>query len=521
MGAAHDRWHLLILCLLGSVINVRSERPQSQNADGDDLLESPTSERDTRQRKLEGSLIEVGAHHLKLATASLQKLPESHLLQRGDAVEVLETFEGDNEKGTRQTLQKGLIGTVRDIDGDGDASIDFFPQGAKDEVFHQWVFKLNVQKLGKADKKAAKPEALATASAIQLSPPDEDFDDFEAELSSTPTATRRTFNLDGETKPEAFQVPSHDAQHRSGGLDPDTFSTGDDKLDRLGETDTPGMFPSHAAPQDPHPLISLDPEHDSNGANALFVPDQPEKSHVETDMLGGDEGNQRYSHFQELLNLKPAVLGAIDIYRNDLKKHRVKANGVAKKTESAVEKVQVLNDGVKQIHEAATGASKESEKETRKMAIDTLEDFGMFNKHGVFGKDKKGEWSKDAGKWSIFKTITSKAKDLKVADMKWDNFRSFLGPDNDIFPPAGEGGATTHMQHNLQEDDEIKAQPVLEGKEQANALTEHANPVPLIDLPDVDAHGGGGQQAPAPSMTPAHTEQGNPHPLVPLPAHKM
>lgn len=137
----------------------------------------------------------------------------------------------------------------------------------------------------------------------------------------------------------------------------------------------------------------------SDGAEA--VADVPEISHVEAAMLGGDEG--RYSHFQELLRLKPKVEAAIGTYRDDIAAVKTQAHGVAKKGEDVIASVAEVKAGLKSVDDAEDGAKKESEKETRKLGIDSVENFVMYNKHGVFGNDAKGKWSPEAGKWNIFK----------------------------------------------------------------------------------------------------------------------
>jgi len=137
----------------------------------------------------------------------------------------------------------------------------------------------------------------------------------------------------------------------------------------------------------------------SDGADP--VADVPEISHVEAAMLGGDEG--RYSHFQELLRLKPKVEAAIGTYRDDIAAVKSQAHGVVKKGEDVIASVAEVKAGLKSVDDAEDGAKKESEKETRKLGIDSVENFVMYNKHGVFGNDAKGKWSPEAGKWNIFK----------------------------------------------------------------------------------------------------------------------
>lgn len=190
----------------------------------------------------------------------------------------------------------------------------------------------------------------------------------------------------------------------------------------------------------------------SNGAevNPLHVADVPEISHVEAAMLGGDEG--RYSHFQELLRLKPKVEAAIGTYRDDIAAVKTQAHGVVKKGEDVIASVAEVKAGLKSVDDAEDGAKKESEKETRKLGIDSVENFVMYNKHGVFGNDAKGKWSPEAGKWNIFKDFLEEhgKKGEGSASTETDHVEAASAPADSsptehVAPSATDSSSTDHV----------------------------------------------------------------------------
>lgn len=229
-----------------------------------------------------------------------------------------------------------------------------------------------------------------SAAALQLS----------SERSMSPPLDRSR-----ETGGSHEQVPPGDAPRRSAALG--GFSTGDNHLDHLDEDseEDEGFNAPRRASDRSH---EVEPE--PNDGDPRYVPEGQEHTHLEDQMSNEEE--QRYNHFQELLKLKPRVKKAIETFRQDVHATRMDAHSTGKrieKTGEAVDQMRELLHGP--VQREADGAREQSDKEVKQMAQDTVTDFGLYNKHGVFSRDKHGIFAPDAGKWSVF-------KDFLVNDVK-------------------------------------------------------------------------------------------------------
>jgi len=83
------------------------------------------------------------------------------LLQPGDEVEVLDTFEGDYH-----TLVKGSFGVVGELSEDGDADIDFFFNGRSGKQFSEYVKKDELCMLKKVGASTSSADSMSDSEAI-------------------------------------------------------------------------------------------------------------------------------------------------------------------------------------------------------------------------------------------------------------------------------------------------------------------------------------------------------------------
>jgi len=184
--------------------------------------------------------------------------------------------------------------------------------------------------------------------------------------------------VDGESE----QVPT---AHRGGNQGSETYSTGSKTLDTLGEKD------------DTEPL-SQNP-----AADPLFVSKAPELSHEEGKVVNGID--KRKHHFQEMLNLKPVVLSAVDEYKTGTQKAKESANDIYEQLDNSFDKVGHLDHTLGDVQKEMGHLKRAATSETRASASDSVNAFADYNRDGVYGADKGGKWQPEAGKWDVFKDL--------------------------------------------------------------------------------------------------------------------